>query len=129
METALSLAELHVLCSNLTSIINKKLTENEYKVMVFLKIYGVCSPKLLISKIGIVKTNLALTLKKLIEKQFVNVEINNADARSKQYSLTKQGTEVIDNILNNINSIINKDIVENCNSSIKKVVADLNKVL
>ena len=129
MDSALYLAELQVLSANLTSGVCKNLTDNEYKVMVFLKIYGVCSPKILINKIGILKTNLALTLKKLIVKNFVSVNINSNDARSKQYSLTNNGVDMIDSILNQISKLITRQSCQVCHSSLKNVVADLNKVL
>ena len=114
MDSALYLAELQVLSANLTSGVCKNLTDNEYKVMVFLKIYGVCSPKILIAKIGILKTNLAHVLKKLIAEGLVCSRENIRDSRSKMYALTEQGEEKLakihEEIRHGLFGLVNDDL-------------------
>lgn len=129
MELSLNIAELQVLSENFINLATKKMSGNEYKVMLLLKIYGVCSPRILISKIGILKTNLALVLKKLIQDDLVEVKKSMQDGRGKQYNLTKAGDELISNILNNITISLNDSRTEEFFNAVKIVLSVLNKKL
>lgn len=129
METAINLAELQVLSDNLIKFYNKNLTDNEYKVLLMFKIYRLVSPKIIISKVGILKTNLALTLKKLVRENLVEVHKNPSDARGKQYCLTPTGERRIDAVLNNLAQNLSIANTTEFTNALKIVLAVLNKKL
>lgn len=95
MEIAQSLAELQVLSENFIKKHTQNLSDNEFKVMTIIKAYDECSPKILIAKIGILKTNLAHILKKLIAEGLVCSREHVQDSRSKMYALTESGEQML----------------------------------
>lgn len=129
METSLNLAELQVLSENLIKFYNKNLTDNEYKVMLMLKVYSVANPKIIISKIGILKTNLAITLKKLVSKNLVKASANPSDARGKQYCLTPQGEKQINIVLDGLAQNLSIANTTEFFNALKIILAVLNKKL
>ena len=130
MEYALKLAELQALSENFIRSVNKEQTSVKFKVLLFLKIYGVCSPKILIKKIGIIKTNLALTLKQLMTQGFVTASVNPTDARSREFCLTQEGEKEVEKVLNEIENIICiSDKLKELDNALSVVNAVLNRKL
>lgn len=129
MELAQNLAELQVLTENFIKRSGVGLADTEFKVMVILKAYGECSPKIVISKVGILKTNLALVLKKLVAEDLVMVRKNTQDGRSKFYALTKRGEEMMNGIFSNISSHLSHIVTEDFFYAVKIVLSVLNKKL
>ncbi|MBR4407141.1 MAG: winged helix-turn-helix transcriptional regulator [Clostridia bacterium] len=128
MEYAQKLAELQALSENFIRMVNKNQTSVKFKVLLFLKIYGVCSPKILIRKIGIIKTNLAMTLRQLMHQGFVNVSINPTDARSREFCLTHEGEKEVDKVLGEIENIISiSDRLKEFDDALKTIVSVLNR--
>ena len=70
--------------------------------MVLIDECGVCSPSLLISKIGIKKSNLALACKTLLEQGKITKINSQEDKRQIFYKLTEKGRDEINKIVGNI---------------------------
>lgn len=129
MDTALGLAELQVLTENFIKKSTDTLADTEQKVLIMLKVYGECSPSILINKVGILKTNLALVLKKLLASGLVQNRKNTQDRRSKLYSLTQRGNQRIDLILEAVQHQLKDIQTEDFYYAIKIVASVLNKKL
>ena len=126
MEYAQKLAELQVLSENFINLVNKNHTSVKFKVLLFLKIYGVCSPKILIRKIGLVKSNLASTLRQLVNQGLVDVRVHPIDARSREFCLTPDGETDVDKVFDEIENIIS--ISDNLRE-LEQALAIINSVL
>ena len=127
MELAQNLAELQVLTENFIKKSTSCFADNEFKVMLMLKIYGECSPKIVISKVGILKTNLALIFKKLMAEDLVEARKNAQDGRGKLYRLTVHGEEMISGILADISANLSGIVTEDLFYAVKIVLSVLNK--
>lgn len=129
MELAQNLAELQVLTENFIRKSTSNFADNEFKVMLMLKAYGECSPKIVISKVGILKTNLALIFKKLMAENLVEARKNSQDGRGKFYRLSQRGEEMMNGILNDISANLSGIVTEDLFYAIKIVLSVLNKKL
>lgn len=96
------LLEIRILSDNVCDGWNKKNIEINQKIMFIIDEYGVCSPSLLISKIGLKKSNLALACKTLIEQNKVEKIHSQEDKRQIFYKLTERGKHEIEIIVENI---------------------------
>lgn len=96
------LLEIRILSDNVCDGWNKKNIEINQKIMFIIDEYGVCSPSLLISKIGLKKSNLALACKTLIEQNKVEKIHSQEDKRQIFYKLTERGKHEIEKIVENI---------------------------
>ena len=81
-EFARRLLEIRILSDNICDGWNRKNIEVYQKIMFLIDEYGVCSPSLLISKIGIKKSNLALACKTLLEQGKIT-KINSQETNRK----------------------------------------------
>ena len=127
MDLSLRIAELQVLSENFIKKTGKNLADNEFKVMVLLRVFNECTPSVLISKMGILKTNLALLLKKLIDGGLVCFRKSSLDSRSKMYSLTDLGNQVMDQILADIDVNLEGAFTEDFALALEIVPSVLNK--
>lgn len=125
----LQFAELFLLTNNFFHQVKTKFKGNELKIMMLIKIYGVISPKILIAKTGIIKTNLASCLKNLINNHFVKVETNSNDSRSKNYSLTPEGEREVKYVLSQIEDKLKDHFGSEANSALSSILRILNKIL
>lgn len=129
MELGQNLAELQVLTQNFIKKHSQSLSDNEFKVMVMLKSFGECSTKILISKIGILKTNLAFVLKKLITEGLVISRQSTQDGRGKMYNLTTMGDDLITSIMEKISNDMLGVATEDFFYAVKIVASIMNKRL
>ena len=130
MEYAMKLAEIQTLSENFIRRIAKSQTSIQFKVLLFLKIYGVCTPKILIKKIGIIKTNLAATLKQLMEQGFVVSSASPIDGRGKEFCLTQEGEKEVEKVLLQIESEMDiSDNLRELDKALSVVIAVLNRKL
>ncbi|MBO5310092.1 MAG: hypothetical protein IKK20_03235 [Clostridia bacterium] len=127
MELALNLAELQVLSENFIKKTCTNLADNELKVLVILKIYKECSPTILISKIGILKTNLAILLKRLVSSGLVEARRSSLDARSKMFALTPAGHNLMDDVVGTIDRCLDDVPKEEFYFALQTVLMVLNK--
>ena len=129
MQIAQNLAELQVLSEHFVKKNTQGVSDNEFKVMTILKAYGECSPKILIAKIGILKTNLAHVLKKLITEGLVCSRENIQDSRSKMYALTEDGenklAKIHEEIRRGLFGLVNDDL----GYALEIILSVLNKKL
>ena len=126
----MKLAEIQTLSENFIRKIEKTQTSPQFKVLVFLKIYGVSSPKILINKIGMVKTNLATTLRQLMQQGFVKMNRNPVDGRGREFCLTQEGEKEVEKVLVKIESQMDiEDNLRELDSALSVIIAVLNRKL
>lgn len=95
------LVEIRILSDNICDAWNQKFEVNQ-KILFLIDEYGVCSPSLLIGKIGIKKSNLALACKTLLEQNKITKINSQGDKRQIFYCLTEKGREEINKIIDGI---------------------------
>ncbi len=122
------LLEIRILTDCVCDGWNRKNIEINQKIMFIIDEYGVCSPSLLISKIGIKKSNLALACKTLIEQNKIEKIHSQEDKRQIFYKLTQKGRAEIEKIVNNIEHMFRQsEIGKNEYQHMSKVCDILNK--
>ncbi|MBQ3493816.1 MAG: winged helix-turn-helix transcriptional regulator [Clostridia bacterium] len=104
------------------------LTDNEMKVLFFVDQYSCVSPQILISKLGLAKSNLALLTKNLIKNQLIISEQSIIDKRAINYLITPKGQEIVKNYVQNIKKLIRPDeLSQNFIDSLSTLNSFLNK--
>ena len=129
MDVVQSLAELQVLSENFVKRHTQNLSDNEFKIMTIIKAYDECSPKILVSKVGILKTNLAHVLKKLIAEGLVCSREHVQDSRSKMYALTEAGEQMLAKIHEGIRRGLFGLVTEDLFYALQITLSVLNKKL
>lgn len=129
MDVAQSLAELQVLSENFVKRHTQNLSDNEFKIMTIIKAYDECSPKILVAKVGILKTNLAHVLKKLIAEGLVCSREHVQDSRSKMYALTEVGEQMLAKIHEGIRRGLFGLVTEDLFYALQITLSVLNKKL
>ena len=125
MKFSRKLLELKILSQTICNISKNEATNNQLKVLYFVDEYNSISPQVLISKLGIVKSNLALLTKKMIEDKLIEVKKSITDKRAIFYSITPKGKAMLDEYLETIEKIFHDDIeLEN---SFNDILSYLNK--
>ena len=127
-EFARRLLEIRILSDNICDGWNRKNIEVYQKIMFLIDEYGVCSPSLLISKIGIKKSNLALACKTLLEQGKITKINSQEDKRQIFYKLTEKGRDEINKIVGNIEHMFRQsEIGKNEYQNMARVCDILNK--
>ena len=98
--------EIKCLTQTICTNISNDLTDNEVKILYFTDEYKSVSPQLLISKLGIVKTNLALLTKKMISKGLITSEKSYVNQKSIFYEITSLGKQKLNEVLTQIANTI-----------------------
>ena len=128
MNTARKILELKCLSQTLCQNGNAENTNNQLKVLYFIDEYQSVTPQLLISKLGIVKSNLALLTKSLIKDGLIVASKSLADKRAIVYSITEKGKQILDQHLSSISRYIRQDEqTPELISSLEIVLSYLNK--
>lgn len=109
MNTARKILEIKCLSQTLCQNGNAENTNNQLKVLYFIDEYQSVTPQLLISKLGIVKSNLALLTKSLIKEELISSTKSLADKRAIVYSITPKGKQILDEHLSSIARFIRQD--------------------
>ena len=109
MNTARKILEIKCLSQTLCSSGNIENTNNQLKVLYFIDEYQSVTPQLLISKLGIVKSNLALLTTSLIKDGLIVSSKSLADKRAIVYSITAKGKQILDDHLASISRYIRQD--------------------
>ena len=101
-------------CLTQTLCLNKanELTENEVKILYFVDEYKTVSPQLLISKLGIVKTNLALLTKKMIKNNLICSQKNYTNQKLIFYEITPLGKQKLNEVLSLITQMLKDNSTE-----------------
>ena len=109
MKLAEKILELQVLTDNLCNQAKGKMNGVKMKILFLLWQYKIATPRLLISKTGIVKSNLALACKKLINEGCIISEKSLKNQRHIKYSLTDKGEMQIKEVVENLSKIFRAD--------------------
>lgn len=109
MNTARKILEIKCLSQTLCQNGNAENTNNQLKVLYFIDEYQMVTPQLLISKLGIVKSNLALLTKSLMKEGLIVSNKSLADKRAIVYSITPKGKQILDEHLSSIARYIRQD--------------------
>ena len=115
MKLARKLLEIKTLSQTICNISKNEATNNQLKVLYFVDEYNSISPQVLISKLGIVKSNLALLTKKMIADKLIESKKSVTDKRSIFYSITPKGKQMLNDYLEKIEKVFHEDelILEN----------------
>lgn len=106
---ARKLLEIKTLSQTICNITKNEATNNTLKVLYFVDEYTSISPQILISKLGIVKSNLALLTKKMIKDGLIYSKKSLNDKRSIVYSITPKGKNMLNEYLNSLNKIFHEE--------------------
>ena len=96
MSISRKLLEIKSLSQTICNITKNETTNTQIKVLYFIDEYTSVSPQILISKLGIVKSNLALITKKMIEENLIVSKKSLSDKRAIFYSITTKGKKMLD---------------------------------
>ena len=118
--------EVKILSQTICNITKNDTTNNVIKVLYFIDEYNSVSPQILVSKLGIAKSNLALLTKKMIKENLINSSKSNIDARSITYQIAPKGKKMLNEYLENLDKILHEQSAE-LNQSLDIVLKYLNK--
>ena len=126
MSISRKILETKSLCQTICNISQNEATQTQVKLLYFIDEYGSCSPQILISKLGIQKTNLALITKQMINSGLIISKKGSYDHRSIFYSLTQKGKTMLNQYLENLDKVFHEQdfALEN---SLNEVLKYLNK--
>lgn len=128
MKLARKLLEIRILSECVCDGWNKKNLEVNQKILFLIDEYEVCSPSVLISKIGLKKSNLALCCKGLIEQGKIEKFSSSNDKRQVFYKLTQKGKKEVEKIISNIDQMFREaEVGKNELRNFTKVCELLNK--
>ncbi len=96
MSISRKLLEIKSLSQTICNITKNETTNTQIKVLYFIDEYTSVSPQILISKLGIVKSNLALITKKMIKENLIVSKKSLSDKRAIFYSITPKGKKMLD---------------------------------
>ena len=123
---ARKILEIKALCQTICSASNNESTNNELKVLFFVDEYQSISPQILVSKLGIAKSNLALMTKKMIAENLIFRQKSETDGRAILLSITPKGKKMLDDYLDNISKIFPDENTELA-KAMDIVLKNLNK--
>ena len=123
---ARKILEVKILSQTICNITKNDTTNNVIKVLYFIDEYNSVSPQILVSKLGIAKSNLALLTKKMIKENLINSSKSNIDARSITYQIAPKGKKMLNEYLENLDKILHEQSAE-LNQSLDIVLKYLNK--
>ncbi len=126
MSLARKILEIKSLSQTICNISKNESTNTQIKVLYFVDEYSSISPQILISKLGIVKSNLALITKKMIREGLIESKKGLNDKRSIFYTITPKGKEQLDLYLSELNKLFKFEDVE-LEDNMDKVLEFLNK--
>ena len=112
MSIARKLLEIKSLSQTICSITKNETTNTQIKVLYFVDEYSSVSPQVLISKLGIVKSNLALITKKMIKNGLLISKKGFNDKRSIYYSITAKGKKMLDDYISELDKIFHEQDLE-----------------
>ncbi len=112
MSIARKLLEIKSLSQTICNITKNETTNTQIKVLYFIDEYSSVSPQLLISKLGIVKSNLALITKKMIEDDLIVSKKSLSDKRAIFYSITPKGKKMLDSYTAELDKIFHEQDLE-----------------
>lgn len=128
MNTARKILEIKSLTQTLCHNENSENTNNQMKVLYFVDEYGSVSPQVLISKLGIVKSNLATITKSLLMDNLIVSEKSLTDKRAVVYSITPKGKQKLEEYLSFISKFLRQDEqTPELKNAFEVVLAYLNK--
>lgn len=123
---ARKLLEIKALSQTICNLTKNEATNNQLKVLYFIDEYKNVSPQILISKLGIVKSNLALLTKKMIESGLIESLHDNVDRRTITYRITSKGKAMLNAYLEKLDRIF-KDNDPSLDASLDTILKFLNK--
>lgn len=98
------------------------------KILYIIDKHKIVSPKILISKLGIVKSNLANLCKQLENDKMIRKTKKDEDKRSVFYEITTKGKCYLLSELSKISTVFRKEeITEQINNSMDDILEFLNK--
>lgn len=127
MSIARQILELKTLTQTICSISKNDATFTELKILYFVDEYPNCSPQILISKLGIAKSNLALLTKKMIKENLIVSKKGYQDGRSIFYSITSTGKKMLDDYFESLNKIFHEQETQEITNSLSNILEYLNK--
>lgn len=128
MKQTKRLIEICFLAQTFCEVPNFELTNNEMKVLFFVEQYSCVSPQVLISKLGLAKSNLALLTKKLVSLELIQSQPSIIDKRAVSFTITQKGKNVVKNFVDTIaKSIRQEDLSQNFSDGLDSIAMFLNK--
>ena len=123
---ARKILEIKALSQTICNISKNDTTNNVLKVLYFVDEYQSVSPQILVSKLGIVKSNLALLTKKMIADELIYSQKSLSDGRAITYQIAPKGKQMLNEYLDNLNKILHEQSSE-LSQSIDTLLKYLNK--
>ncbi len=123
---ARKILEIKALSQTICNISKNDATNNVLKVLYFVDEYQSVSPQILVSKLGIVKSNLALLTKKMIADGLIYSQKSLSDGRAITYQIAPKGKQMLNEYLDSLNKILHEQSSE-LSQSIDILLKYLNK--
>ena len=123
---ARKILEIKALSQTICNISKNDTTNHVLKVLYFVDEYQSVSPQILISKLGIVKSNLALLTKKMIADGLIYSQKSSSDRRAINYQIAPKGKQMLNDYIDNLNKILHEQSSE-LSGAIEVVLKYLNK--
>lgn len=101
---------LENLCEGFDISSKSALISSKLKVLLAIQDENKISPSMLIEKVGLAKSNIALLCKNLISENLIKSEKDGFDSRIIFYSITEKGNNFLDETLNKMAFNFNREI-------------------
>lgn len=119
--------EIKSLTETICNLSKNDSSSTKLKVLYFIDEYQNISPQILIAKLGIVKSNLAIITKNLIKEELITSHKGPLDQRSVFYSITDKGKKMLGDYLLELDKILHTEIDDLVETRLDEVLAYLNK--
>ena len=106
------LLEIKSLSQTICNLSKNEATNNQLRVLYFVDEYNSISPQVLISKLGIAKSNLALLTKKMIDDGLLYSKKSIMDKRSILYFVTPKGKKMLNSYISDLDKLLHEDDYE-----------------
>ena len=110
MTSSEKLFELTILADTLCAQPFCELNLSSVKLLYLIKKYSPAPAKLLISKLGLIKTNLSSACLKLETEGYIIAKRGKEDKRSRTYLITEKGEDVLTKFFSSLSKAIREDL-------------------
>ena len=122
MENEEKLIELGILLDTILSSVNSSLTNSNIKLLFLIDKYSPARPSVLLSKLGLKKSNLASSTKYLEENGLIVAKKHREDRRGRTYTVTEKGKEILKEFYLNVQKVMRVEL-----NTISELIDTLNK--
>lgn len=122
--------KLQNLCEGFDIDSKSTLISSKIKILLFVQEQKRVSPSMLIDKVGLAKSNLALLCKNLVKEELIASQKDQFDSRVVFYSLTEKGNEYLNESLSAMTNNFKRELAyKNKFKEIDKLLCELKEII